>query len=106
MGNLPSALLNYAIEKILTRLQSRGIDIAPIKEQIIEQLENKILETFLAMMSPEQLDQYEKALNTEDTEKIQLASAEIASAIPEFGPTLDQVIELEYEHIAQELTQN
>lgn len=106
MNNLPNALLNQAIEKILARLQDHGVDVVPIKQQVVERLENKMLETFLAMMSPEQLDWYEQTLNTENTEKIQLASAEIAAAIPKLGPVLDQIIEQEYEHIIEELTRN
>jgi hypothetical protein len=104
MDNLPELILNQAIEKVLTRLQDRGIDITNVRSQIIERLENKILEAFLALMSPEQLDSYEAALNTEDPDQIQMVSAEIAATIPTLNPAIEQLLELEYQHLVDELT--
>lgn len=104
MTNLPAAILEQAINRAITRLRDRGVNVANLRSQIAERLENKVLETFLALMNPEQLDRYEQALNTEDTEKIQMVSAEIAAAIPELTPALEQVLETEYENIIREFT--
>ena len=104
MNNLPEIILNQAIERVLTRLQDRGVDITSVRPQIVERLENKILEAFLALMSPEQLDSYEAALNTEDADQVQMVSAEIAAAIPTLNPAIEQLLELEYQHLVDELT--
>jgi hypothetical protein len=106
MTNLPATVLNQAIQQTITRLQNLGIDITNIHTQVAERLENKLLETFLAMMSAEQLAKYEQSLDTGNDDAIQLISAEIATAIPEFNTTLDQVLEIEREQIIEELTKH
>ena len=98
-----SSPLSQSIDQTLARLQDSGVDVEPLRAEITERLENKALQVFLSQMTPDQLTHYKTAIDSADPETIERVSSEIAIEMPGLAPTLEKVMEAEYQQIVTEL---
>ena len=107
MSNQPQQIVDEIMQKLLSHPALQSAEPAKLQELrgvIHTRLENKVVEVFLSLMTPEQLDIYEKAIDTNDATIIEKISAEIAVTIPQFPSVLNTTMEVEYQQIVNELS--
>lgn len=107
MNNQPQQIVDELMQKLLSHpalQRAEPAKLQELREVIHARLENKVVEVFLSLMTPEQLNIYEKAIDTGDAAIIEKISTEIAVAIPQLSSTLSPIMEAEYQQIVSELS--